>query len=35
MIPYSLHVAVLITVCLLFYKLLLQRETYYRLEPVV
>jgi len=35
MIPYILHVAVLITVCLLFYKLLLQKETFYRLNRVV
>ncbi|HEY4323960.1 MAG TPA: M56 family metallopeptidase [Mucilaginibacter sp.] len=32
MIPYILHVAILITVCLLFYKLLLQKETFYRLN---
>lgn len=35
MIPYVLHVALLISVCLLFYKLLLQRETFYRLNRVV
>src|SRR5271170_6982025 len=35
MIPYLLHVALLISVCLLFYKLLLQRETFYRLNRVV
>ena len=35
MIPYILHVALLITVCLVFYKLLLQRETFYRLNRVV
>ena len=32
MIPYILHVALLISACLLFYKLLLQRETFYRLN---
>lgn len=32
MIPYLLHVALLLTVCLLFYKLLLQTETFYRLN---
>ena len=32
MIPYILHVAMLISVCLLFYKLLLQKETFYRLN---
>lgn len=32
MIPYVLHVALLIGVCLLFYKLLLQRETFHRLN---
>jgi hypothetical protein len=35
MIPYILHVAVLISVCLLFYKALLQRETFYRLNRAV
>src|ERR1700761_3124772 len=35
MIPYSLHVAILLAVCLLFYKLLLQKETYYRLNRAV
>jgi len=35
MIPYTLHVALLITVCLLFYKLLLQKETFYRLNRIV
>jgi len=35
MIPYVLHVALLISVCLLFYKLLLQKETFYRLNRVV
>jgi hypothetical protein len=32
MIPYILHVALLITVCLLFYKILLQKETFYKLN---
>ncbi len=32
MIPYLLHVALLLTVCLLFYKLLLQTETFYGLN---
>lgn len=32
MIPYILHVAILLAVCLLFYKLLLQKETYYNLN---
>ena len=35
MIPYILHVALLISVCLLFYKVLLQRETFYRLNRIV
>ncbi|MBS1526208.1 MAG: M56 family metallopeptidase [Bacteroidetes bacterium] len=35
MIPYVLHVALLISVCLLFYKIFLQRETFYRLNRVV
>lgn len=35
MIPYVLHVALLLAVCLLFYKLLLQKETYYRLNRLV
>jgi len=35
MIPYLLHVALLISVCLLFYKLLLQRETFYHLNRIV
>src|SRR5476649_2149839 len=35
MIPYSLHVALLLAICLLFYKLLLQKETYYRLNRVI
>ena len=32
MIPYVLHVALLIGVCLLFYKLLLQKETFHHLN---
>jgi hypothetical protein len=32
MIPYVFHVALLITVCLLFYKALLQKETFYSLN---
>jgi hypothetical protein len=32
MIPYILHVALLISVCLLFYKVLLQKETFYKLN---
>jgi len=35
MIPYILHVALLISVCLLFYKVFLQRETFYHLNRVV
>ncbi|HEY0244673.1 MAG TPA: M56 family metallopeptidase [Mucilaginibacter sp.] len=35
MIPYSIHVAIILAVCLLFYKLLLQKETYYHLNRVV
>src|SRR5471032_2732582 len=35
MIPYILHVALLISVCLIFYKVLLQKETFYRLNRVV
>src|SRR5471030_774356 len=35
MIPYTLHVALLISVCLLFYKVLLQNETFYRLNRVI
>ncbi|HZY39217.1 MAG TPA: M56 family metallopeptidase [Mucilaginibacter sp.] len=35
MIPYILHVALLLSVCLLFYKLLLQKETFYRLNRMV
>jgi len=32
MIPYILHVTVIVTVCFLFYKLLLQKETFYQLN---
>lgn len=32
MIPYILHVTVIITACFLFYKLLLQNETFFRLN---
>jgi BlaR1 peptidase M56 len=32
MIPYVLHVTVILTVCFLFYKLLLQKATFYRLN---
>ena len=32
MIPYILHVTVITTICFLFYKLLLQKETHYRLN---
>jgi hypothetical protein len=32
MIPYILHVTVITTVCFLFYKLFLQKETFYRLN---
>lgn len=35
MIPYSLHVAIVLAVCLAFYKLFLQKETYYRLNRMV
>jgi len=35
MIPYVLHVALLISICLLFYKIFLQRETFYRLNRLV
>ena len=35
MMPYTLHVATLITVCLIFYKLFLQKETFYRLNRIV
>src|SRR5260370_10917264 len=35
MIPYILHVALLISVCLLFYKIFLQKETFYHLNRLV
>ncbi len=35
MIPYSLHVAVILTICLVFYQLFLHKETYYRLNRIV
>ncbi|RYG21263.1 MAG: M56 family metallopeptidase [Chitinophagaceae bacterium] len=35
MIPYSLHVALILTICLAFYKLFLHKETYYRLNRIV
>lgn len=35
MIPYTLHVALLISVCLFFYRLLLSKETFYRLNRLV
>jgi BlaR1 peptidase M56 len=35
MIPYILHVALLISVCLFFYRLLLRKETFYRLNRFV
>jgi len=35
MIPYILHVALLISICLLFYKIFLQRETFYKLNRLV
>src|SRR6267154_1986219 len=35
MIPYILHVALLISICLLFYKIFLRRETFYHLNRVV
>ncbi len=35
MIPYSLHLAILLTACWLFYKLLLQNETYYKLNRII
>jgi hypothetical protein len=35
MIPYILHVALLISICLLFYKIFLQRETFYHLNRLV
>jgi len=35
MIPYVLHVALLMAVCYVFYKLLLQKETFYKLNRMV
>ena len=35
MIPYILYVALLISVCLFFYKLLLQKETFYKLNRYI
>jgi hypothetical protein len=35
MTPYILHVSLLLSACLLFYKLLLQKETFFRLNRVV
>lgn len=35
MIPYILHVALLISICLLFYKIFLQRETFYKLNRMI
>ncbi len=35
MIPYILYVALLISVCLIFYKLLLQKETFYKLNRFI
>ena len=35
MIPYSVHVAVILAACFVFYKLLLQKETYYRLNRAI
>jgi len=35
MTSYILHVAIILALCLLFYKLLLQQQTYYRLNRVV
>src|SRR5580698_8286226 len=32
MMPYILHVSVIVTVCFLFYKLFLQKETFYQLN---
>ena len=34
MIPYILHVTVITTICFLFYKLLLQKETFYQVEQM-
>jgi hypothetical protein len=35
MIPYILHVGVILSCCLIFYKILLQKETFYRLNRYV
>ena len=35
MIPYSLHVAIILAICLVFYRLFLHKETYYRLNRVI
>lgn len=35
MIPYSLHVAIILAICLGFYQLFLHKETYYRLNRIV
>lgn len=35
MIPYILHAGLLLAVCLIFYKLLLQKETFYRLNRFI
>ncbi|HEX3385299.1 MAG TPA: hypothetical protein VHS53_08935, partial [Mucilaginibacter sp.] len=35
MIPYILHVALLISISLLFYKIFLQRETFYKLNRMI
>lgn len=35
MIPYSVHVAIILAVCWGFYQLLLRKETYYRLNRIV
>ena len=35
MIPYILYVALILTACLIFYKLLLQKETFFHLNRMV
>src|SRR5204862_1617594 len=35
MIPYILYVALILTACLIFYKLLLQKETFFHLNRLV
>ncbi len=35
MIPYILYAALILTACLIFYKLLLQKETFFRLNRFV